>query len=44
VMTGRQAFFVEMLFDSLCRFKVSILTNSIALTFYMSPMRRDIFR
>jgi hypothetical protein len=44
VMTGGQVSFVGMLFDSLCRFMVSILTNNIALTFYMSPMRRDIFR
>jgi hypothetical protein len=44
VMAGRHASFVGMLFDSPCRFKVSILTNNIALTFYMSPMRRDIFR
>jgi hypothetical protein len=44
VMTCGQASFVGMLFDSLCRFKVSILTNNITLTFYMSPMRRDIFR
>jgi hypothetical protein len=44
VMVGRQASFVGMLFESPCRFKVSILTNNIALTFYMSPMRRDIFR
>jgi hypothetical protein len=33
VMTGRQASFVGMFFDSLCKFKVSILTNTIALTF-----------
>jgi hypothetical protein len=43
VMIGWRAFFVGMLFESLCRFIVSILTNNIALTFYMSPMRRDIF-
>jgi hypothetical protein len=42
VMTGRQAFFVGMLLDFLYRNMVSILTNNIALTFYMSPMRRDI--
>jgi hypothetical protein len=44
VMTGGHASFVGMLFDNLCRFKVSILTNNISLNFYMSPMRRDIFR
>jgi hypothetical protein len=44
VMTGGHASFVGMLFDSLCKFKVSILTNNTALTFYMSPMRKDIFR
>jgi hypothetical protein len=44
VITGGQAFFVGMFFNYLCRFKVSILTNNIALTFYMSPMRRGIFR
>jgi hypothetical protein len=40
VMSGRQASFVRMLCDSLCRFKVSILTNNISLAFYMSPMQR----
>jgi hypothetical protein len=44
VMTSGQASFVGMLFDSLCRFKIGILTNNISLTFYMSPMQRDIFR
>jgi hypothetical protein len=44
VMIGGQASFVGVLFDSFCRFKVSIFTNNIALTFYMSLMRRDIFR
>jgi hypothetical protein len=44
VMTGGHASFVGMVFDSLYRFKVSIFTNNIALTFYMSPMQRDIFR
>jgi hypothetical protein len=44
VMTGGHASFVGMFFDSLCRFKVSIPTNNIVLTFYMSPMWRDIFR
>jgi hypothetical protein len=43
VMTGEQASFVGMLLDFLCRNMVSILTNNIALTFYMSPMRSDIF-
>jgi hypothetical protein len=43
-MTSRQAYFVWMLLDILCRIMISILTNNIALTFYMSPMRRDIFR
>jgi hypothetical protein len=42
VMTGGQASFIGMLLDFLCRCMVSILTNNIALTFYMSPMRRDI--
>jgi hypothetical protein len=37
VMTGGPASFVGMLFDSLCRFKVIILTTNTALTFYMSP-------
>jgi hypothetical protein len=36
VMTNGQASFVGMLFDSLYRFKVSILTNNITLTFYVS--------
>jgi hypothetical protein len=44
VMTGGHAYFVRMLLDFLCRNMVSILTHNIALTFYMSPMRRDIFR
>jgi hypothetical protein len=44
VMTGGQTSFVGMLFDSFCIFKISILTNNIALNFYMSPMQRDIFR
>jgi hypothetical protein len=43
VMTGGQASFVGMLLDFLFRNMVSILTNNITLTFYMSPMRRDIF-
>jgi hypothetical protein len=42
-MTGEQASFVRMLLNFLCRNMVSILTNNIALTFYMSPMRMDIF-
>jgi hypothetical protein len=42
-VTGGQASFVGMLLDFLCRNMVSILTNNIALTFYMSPMQRDIF-
>jgi hypothetical protein len=44
VMTGGQASFVGMVLDFLCKNMASILTNNIALTFYMSPMRRDIFR
>jgi hypothetical protein len=44
VMTGRQASFVWMLLYILCRIMISILTNNIAITFYMSPMRKDIFR
>jgi hypothetical protein len=43
VMTGGQTSFVGILFDSLCRNMVSILTNNIVPTFYMSPMRNDIF-
>jgi hypothetical protein len=43
VMTGGQASFVEILLDFLCRNMVSILTNNIALTFKMFPMRRDTF-
>jgi hypothetical protein len=43
VMTGGQASFVGMLLDFLCRNMVSILTNNIALSFYMSPMQRDRF-
>jgi hypothetical protein len=42
VMTGGHASFVGMLFDFLYKNMVSILTNNIALTFYISPMRRDI--
>jgi len=38
-----QAPFVRMLLDFFCRIMVSILTHNIALTFYMSPMKRDIF-
>jgi len=44
MMAGRQASFVGMLLDRLCQINVCILTNNDALTFYMSPMRRDIFR
>jgi hypothetical protein len=33
VMTDGHASFVGMLFDSFCKFKVSILTNNIALTY-----------
>jgi hypothetical protein len=44
VMTGGQASFVRMLLHFLCKNMVSILTNNIALTFYMSLMRMDIFR
>jgi hypothetical protein len=43
VMTGGQASFVGILLDFLYRNMVSILANNIGLTFYMSPMRRDIF-
>jgi tRNA A37 threonylcarbamoyladenosine synthetase subunit TsaC/SUA5/YrdC len=43
VMTGGQASFVRMPLNFFCRNMVSILTNNIALTIYMSPMRRDIF-
>jgi len=43
VMTGGQASFVGKLLAFLCRNMVSIVTNNIALTFYMSPIRRDIF-
>jgi hypothetical protein len=42
MMMGGHNSFVRMLLDFLCRNMVSILTNNIALTFYMSPMRRDI--
>jgi hypothetical protein len=44
MMTGGQASFVRMLLDFFCRNMVSILIHNIALTLYMSPMRRDIFR
>jgi hypothetical protein len=43
VMTGGQASFVRMPLDFFCRNMVSIFTHNIAHTFYMSPMRRDIF-
>jgi hypothetical protein len=43
VMIGGQASFVGILLDFLCKNMVSILTDNIALIFYMSPMRRDIF-
>jgi hypothetical protein len=43
VMIGGQASFVGMLLDFLYRNMVSILTINIALTFYMSPLRRNIF-
>jgi hypothetical protein len=43
VMTSGQASFVGMLLDFLCKNMVSILTNNISLTFYMSAMRMDIF-
>jgi hypothetical protein len=36
VMTGGQASFFGMLLDFLCRNMVSIRTNNIALTFYIS--------
>lgn len=44
VMISRQASFIWMILDIRCRIMISILTNSIVLTFYMSPMRKDIFR
>jgi hypothetical protein len=43
VMASGQASFAWMLLDILYRIIVSILTNNITLTFYMSSMRRDIF-
>jgi hypothetical protein len=43
LMIGGQASFVGILLDFLCRNMVSSLTNNIALAFYISPMRRDIF-
>jgi hypothetical protein len=43
VITGGQDSFGRMLLDFFCRNMVSILTHNIALTFYMSPMRRGIF-
>jgi hypothetical protein len=43
VITGGQASFGRMLLDFFCRNMVSILTHNIALTIYMSLMRRDIF-
>jgi hypothetical protein len=43
VMTGGQVSFVRMLLDLFCRNMVSNLIHNIALTLYMSPMRRDIF-
>jgi hypothetical protein len=43
MMTGGQASFDGMLLDFLCKNMVSILTNKIVLTFYMSRMRRDMF-
>jgi hypothetical protein len=43
VMTGGQASFVGMLLDFFCRNMVSILIDNIALTFYRSPMRTNIF-
>jgi hypothetical protein len=43
VMTSGQASFVRMLLDFFYKNMVSILTHDIAYTFYMSPMRRDIF-
>jgi hypothetical protein len=43
VMIGGLASFLRMLLDFFCRNMVSILTPNIALTFYMSPIRRDIF-
>jgi len=42
-MTGGQVSFVRMLLDLFCRNMVSNLIHNIALTLYMSPMRRDIF-
>jgi hypothetical protein len=43
MMTGGHASFVGKLLDFFCRNMDSILTNNIVLTFFMSPMRRDIF-
>jgi hypothetical protein len=43
VVTGGQASFVGMLFDFLCKDMISIFTNNITLTFYMSLIWRDIF-
>jgi hypothetical protein len=43
VMTGGQASFIGMLLDFFCRNIVSILTNNVVFTFYMSPMWRGIF-
>jgi hypothetical protein len=43
VMIGGQPSFVGMLLDFLYKNMVSILTNNIAFTFYMSPMQSDIF-
>jgi hypothetical protein len=43
VMTAGQASFVGMLHDFLYKNMVSILTNNIVFTFYMSPKSRDIF-
>jgi hypothetical protein len=43
VMTGGHASFVGMLLDILCRNMVSILTNNIALTFYILICRGTYF-
>jgi hypothetical protein len=45
MIAGRLTSFVEMLFERLCKFKISIFTNNKVLTSlrYMPPMGRDIF-
>jgi hypothetical protein len=45
MITGRLTSFVEMLFERLCKFKISIFTNNKVFTSlrYMPPMGREIF-